>query len=301
MWRLLKDLKLTDERLTLARINRSLSEGFKNQFHVDFPIQGRLKLAKEHPQLLTSSNFGSIEWEVFENTVKGLELNWEDFPSKQKGTQPESIPLSKILNPHDAHTPVLFRNFVTLLVRVALLQHSSRSGDPNCPSFRQILTDLLSGIKAAVNPVPNLHSEKVTSEGLTNVSHQTQSKMTVNAEYSAVLTPLFAKMAQTQPQLLNQIDQTVSVRQIYSLLCSAHLLKEPHEKMMFLEKIERPMKTRTHLLRKEHKQNYATLEKVVLTSPHFSHIMNYELIEAEFNDIMHLFLNRKIGNTQSKE
>ena len=29
--------------------------------------------------------------------------------------------------------------------------------------------------------------------------------------------------------------------------------------------------------------------------------MNYELIEAEFNDIMHLFLNRKIGNTQSKE
>jgi hypothetical protein len=29
--------------------------------------------------------------------------------------------------------------------------------------------------------------------------------------------------------------------------------------------------------------------------------MNYEMIEAEFDEIIYILLNRKIGNTQSKE
>jgi hypothetical protein len=43
------------------------------------------------------------------------------------------------------------------------------------------------------------------------------------------------------------------------------------------------------------------LEKLALASPYLSHIMNYEMVEAEFDEIIYILLNRKIGNTQSKE
>jgi hypothetical protein len=55
------------------------------------------------------------------------------------------------------------------------------------------------------------------------------------------------------------------------------------------------------LLKKENKSYFAAFEKVVLNSPHFSHIMNYEMIRSEFDDILFKLLNRKIGNTHSKE
>lgn len=70
--------------------------------------------------------------------------------------------------------------------------------------------------------------------------------------------------------------------------------------MLFLEKIERNMNVKGSLLRKENKACYPQLEKVLLRSPHFIHILNYEMIEAELDDILYVFLNRKIGNTQSK-
>lgn len=55
------------------------------------------------------------------------------------------------------------------------------------------------------------------------------------------------------------------------------------------------------LLKKENKNYYHSFEKVALKSPHFSHILNYEMIESELDEILYVFLNRKIGNTQSKE
>ena len=71
--------------------------------------------------------------------------------------------------------------------------------------------------------------------------------------------------------------------------------------MLFLEKIERNMNVKSSLLKKENKIYYQGIEKVLLKSPHFSHILNYEMIESEFDEILYVFLNRKIGNTQSKE
>jgi hypothetical protein len=55
------------------------------------------------------------------------------------------------------------------------------------------------------------------------------------------------------------------------------------------------------ILKKEYKLYYNSLEKVALTSPHFSHIMNYEMISSEFDEIVYILLNRKIGNAQNKE
>ena len=61
------------------------------------------------------------------------------------------------------------------------------------------------------------------------------------------------------------------------------------------------MSVKASVLRKENKASFPALEKVILRSPHFAHILNYEMIEAELDDILYVFLNRKIGNTQSKE
>lgn len=61
------------------------------------------------------------------------------------------------------------------------------------------------------------------------------------------------------------------------------------------------MNVKTSLLRKDNKSLYQSLEKILLKSSHFAHILNYEMVESEFDEILYVFLNRKIGNTQSKE
>jgi len=80
--------------------------------------------------------------------------------------------------------------------------------------------------------------------------------------------------------LINTIDRTVTVKQLYCLLIKCGILKEAGEKMLFLEKIERNMGIKGSILKKEYKMYYNSLEKVALVSPHFSHIMNYEMINS---------------------
>ena len=46
VWRLVKDLKVTDEFMTLARLDREFEKGRKSQFDVVFPNANRLELAK---------------------------------------------------------------------------------------------------------------------------------------------------------------------------------------------------------------------------------------------------------------
>jgi hypothetical protein len=43
------------------------------------------------------------------------------------------------------------------------------------------------------------------------------------------------------------------------------------------------MNVKTSLLKKDNKGYYQALEKVLLKSPHFTHILNYEMIESEFD------------------
>jgi hypothetical protein len=61
------------------------------------------------------------------------------------------------------------------------------------------------------------------------------------------------------------------------------------------------MNVKSSLLKKENKSQYAAFEKILLTSAHFAHILNYEMIGSEFDEILFKLLNRKIGNTSSKE
>ena len=72
---------------------------------------------------------------------------------------------------------------------------------------------------------------------------------------------------------------SVSVRTVYNILVGTGYLKEVNERILFLEKIERQLQTKVSLLKKDMKQHYSAMEKIVDTSPYFAHIMNYELIK----------------------
>jgi hypothetical protein len=78
----------------------------------------------------------------------------------------------------------------------------------------------------AMNPVGNYKTEKNCSEIMTNVSHN-QSKLHISEEYSSINRTLFEGLCKNKPQLLNIVDKTVTVKQIYCLLTQCGLLKEP--------------------------------------------------------------------------
>jgi hypothetical protein len=43
------------------------------------------------------------------------------------------------------------------------------------------------------------------------------------------------------------------------------------------------MNVKTSILRKDNKSYFQSLEKVLLKSSHFAHILNYEMVESEFD------------------
>ncbi len=132
---------------------------------------------------------------------------------------------------------MLFRHFVAYILHLALLRHGQGILDTPGLSFRKCLEDLFVGIKQAVAPVGSFKTEKNCSEMMTNVSHSQQSRLHIPEEYSTINHTLFSALSSSRPQLLNTRDETVAVRQVYCLLGQCGLLREPAEKMLFLEKI----------------------------------------------------------------
>ena len=50
------------------------------------------------------------------------------------------------------------------------------------------------------------------------------------------------------------------------------------------------MNVKSSLLKKDNKAYYQALEKIILKSPHFVHIVNYEMIESQFDEIMYVLM-----------
>ena len=72
---------------------------------------------------------------------------------------------------------------------------------------------------------------------MTNLSHSQHQRLAIPSEYADLNKPLLEELNLGKSQLLNKVDQTVTVKQIYSLLCKTGILKEAQEKMLFLERI----------------------------------------------------------------
>ena len=53
LWRLIKDMKLTDDNITIAKLNRSFFKGNKSRYDVDFMNKRKLEFIKKHKNLLT--------------------------------------------------------------------------------------------------------------------------------------------------------------------------------------------------------------------------------------------------------
>jgi len=60
---------------------------------------------------------------------------------------------------------------------------------------------------------------------MTSVSHN-QTKLSIPYEYSNINKSVIDELNAQRPNLLNTIDKTVSVRQIYTLLLRCNILKE---------------------------------------------------------------------------
>lgn len=52
------------------------------------------------------------------------------------------------------------------------------------------------------------------------------SKLHISEEYSAINQSLFDRICKNRPQMLNVIDKTITVKQVYCLLCQTGHLKE---------------------------------------------------------------------------
>ena len=86
LFKLIKDLKIIDEFVTIPKINREFFyQGWKSNFDITLPNQKKLSIVKEYleKQKVQSTN-GEPNWEqLFNNqTVNYANIEWYDYAKK---------------------------------------------------------------------------------------------------------------------------------------------------------------------------------------------------------------------------
>jgi hypothetical protein len=122
LWRLVKDMKITNEWLTLAKLNRLFCQGHKSQFGIEIPKQKKLEMLESHPNSLVEYPYQELEWHLTFEEFKKMPLDWEQWP-KAASSPFSEINLKKVLEVHEKDHIILYRHFVVYLLRIALLQH----------------------------------------------------------------------------------------------------------------------------------------------------------------------------------
>lgn len=210
---------------------------------------------------------------------KNIKLDWKNWVWEERSVDVEKISLNKQLDLHNANHTILFRHFIIYLLHLAILIHEGQTTEKHHLTFRKCLEDLFASIKQAINTVPlALKTEKNCSEILTNASHSL-TKISIPDEYISTNRQLFKMFSRSKNNLLNTKDETVTVKQVYCLLKRCNILKQPAQKMLFLEKIQRKLNIKYTFLKKQNKHYYPSFEKILLKSSQFGHILNYEMIE----------------------
>lgn len=112
---------------------------------------------------------------------------------------------------------------------------------------------------------------------------------------------LFDSLTKNRRSLVGSIDKTVPLKTIYRLLELTSFLKEPYEKMMFLEKVERHMDTKFSYFKKELKQQASAIMSQLDKSPIFSTLLSTEINLWEFHELVYGVITKKIANSNSQE
>lgn len=87
----------------------------------------------------------------------------------------------------------------------------------------------------------------------------------VPKECSDEHTVLLCSFTEGKQQLLCKLDKTVSLRQLYGLLCRCGFLKDSHDRMLLLEKVSKTLNPKS--LRRESKTMPSSLDKLSSASP----------------------------------
>ncbi len=94
LWRLVRDMRLTDESITLARLNREFFKGSRARFEVDFGSKAKLQTIKDNASLLTPHNYYSIEWDAFFEAARQLP-DWQEGIAEAPLVDVERVSLNR--------------------------------------------------------------------------------------------------------------------------------------------------------------------------------------------------------------
>lgn len=131
---MVKDLRLTDHTMSLARLDREFQKGWKAHFSVELPSKQKLELARQNQSLLTHLNYHELEWHVYFRQAQQIPLDWSAWPTST-GQPVENVCLSAANDLHNRSQVVLFRHFVMYLVQLAIQIYKQGKGS----SFRKCL------------------------------------------------------------------------------------------------------------------------------------------------------------------
>lgn len=209
-------------------------------------------------------------------------------------------------NIHDGSCVLLFRHFVCLLLRIAKAKYCYNStSDADLKAALEKLITRLSqqcDSKELANESALRNTLRVTNSDIVSFKSNLAVGKQVLEWARSMNEKLFDKLTRQQRSTVGTIDRTVPFKVIFKLLERANFLKEPYEKMMFLEKVERFMDVRGTFFKKECKSQAASIIAQLERSPLFQPLLDAEITLWEFHELIYAAVTKKmaISNCQDE-
>lgn len=130
-WLFVKELKIMCPKLKISTINRIYFEGMRNRFDINSDIEIIkkkiifLKTANEENHFLTMDTMDLFAYSFANKLNKNEKLNYKSDLQKEE----EELIKLKIIDIQNGNKPLLYRNFVDLIVRTAFLKYNENIDD----------------------------------------------------------------------------------------------------------------------------------------------------------------------------
>jgi len=113
-WVFIRELKIMSPHLTISLINRLFYQGIKNRYELTVPIEELKKKINMLKEASDTNNFPTLDTN---------ELFVMDYTNKCLENKQLDEKIMTNINIHDGGRVILYRHFVDLIVRVALLKY----------------------------------------------------------------------------------------------------------------------------------------------------------------------------------
>mmetsp|Transcript_5522 Transcript_5522/g.6080 ORF Transcript_5522/g.6080 Transcript_5522/m.6080 type:complete len:522 (+) Transcript_5522:1-1566(+) len=274
-----EDPKDSTTRDGKTRSNRGKSrDGPKKEIRES---RDKSKDTKESEREKTQEKEGTIEDDDLHNIVNEMNqslaptrrINYDDVGSSdEEFDEDEDHPDDELDDVHKADRPILMRQFVEAVVRVAALKYET---DRECPTLAARLKKLLS-----INLLPNAdknraktHEEEVSFEAA----------QAALEEYSPDLLELFSNFSKNDRSHINgHHDTTIEIREFLTVLRETDIIHSEftmNDAVMEIERFYDPSGSLRKILENE---EFGPKKKARLTVDHIQKISTGEMIFFEF-------------------